>query len=255
MKYKITFVVLLFSVICQAQKNPDTKPKIPNAKPSFSHVKYGPGEFNYLNLYIAPSSSPTAVYIWGHANGPSKAVPNTAGGFKAFVWDSLRSNGISAISWESIQQITNAEEFLEAESDMFKVLDWVIEHASEYNIDTTKIFTGGRSRGTVVSWKASQDNRYANLIKGIYSVQFAGGGSRMINEFQTYIDAESPYLFLTFKTHLDDTTNIHSPEKAALLLQKYNEVGIGEKASLYHSLPDNYALYDSLVTFIHRTIR
>jgi hypothetical protein len=252
---KISFILLLFSAACCAQ-NTDSRPN-PNAVPDFKKVKYGDGDSRYLHLYLAPSDTPVPVYIWSHANGADIQRPGSAGDFKQAAFDSLRMNGISAISWESVPQVASAQDYLKCRDDMYAVLDWVIAHAATYNLDATRIVTGGRSRGSLVSWKASHDPKYAGRIKGIYSEQLAGVAWAWDGDDpRQYITPDSPALFLTYITAPEETDNAHNPSYGKLLVEKYSQLGIGDRASIHYpekpGAVDAVSLFDSLATFILR---
>ena len=59
----------------------------------------------FLDIYIAPSNCPTPVYFNAHPNGGTTSMPTS-------ITDSLISNGISIISWESVPNINNAQDIL-----------------------------------------------------------------------------------------------------------------------------------------------
>jgi pimeloyl-ACP methyl ester carboxylesterase len=203
------------------------------ATPDYHHVAYDTGPLNILNIYIAEGTRngpPTPLYIWGHGAG------GTLDGFANEIWNELNSAGISAISWESIDDIRTPADFNQCMKDMKKVMEFVFENAGKYNFDTSKIVNGGSSRGSFISWEYSHAN--PQIVKGIYS-SGALGDPLMWEESgwepRNAIHKGSPPLFFTYRATPGDG-NVHNPISGELIKERYEELGIGHLARVEHSL-------------------
>lgn len=234
--YNLLFILISVSCIGQNQL----------AIPTYSNIFYGDSTYNWLNIYLTQSNTPTAVYIWAHGNG-TNSFPVTANHFPEDVCNDLKDNNISLISWESIGKIENIEDFNKAQNDFYLVMDWVYENAEIYNIDTNKIVVGGRSRGSIISWAYSHEK--FKKIKGIYSVQAFPDDSWAFKNFKEDIQSFSPDMFLTYFS-TPTSNDGHNPANGEDLVKKYENIGL-DNASIYHSLP-LHGIYDSLATFINR---
>jgi len=230
--YNLLFILISVSCIGQNQL----------AIPTYSNIFYGDSIYNWLNIYLTQSNTPTAVYIWAHGNGTN------ANHFPEDVCNDLKDNNISLISWESISKVENIEDFNKAQNDFYLVMDWVYENAEIYNIDTNKIVVGGRSRGSIISWAYSHEK--FKKIKGIYSVQGFPDDSWAFKDFREDIQPFSPDMFLTYFS-TPTSNDGHNPANGEQLVAKYQNIGL-YNTNIYHSLPLN-SIYDSLVTFINKT--
>jgi hypothetical protein len=221
--------ILLFFIplSSSAQKN---KPAL-KLEPDFYHVPYSNiNPYNILNIYIAKKDTPTPLYIWAHGNG------GNLDRFSKEMWNELSSAGISVISWESVLSLKSDADRIEGEADLEKVMEFVKTNATKYNFDLTKIVIGAHSRGTIMSWKFTQQN--SNLIKGIY---FTGAlGDPMLWqdsgwEPRSLIHAGSPPFIFAYGPTPGDG-DIHNPKSGKLIKEKYEDLGIGERARVEHSL-------------------
>ena len=130
--------------------------------PTHAKVSYGPEDRQWLNLYLPSGSEPTPVFLYAHHNG------STADDVKSNWADSTVAAGIAIVSWESIAQIRGMADFQTCAADAKVMFEWVKENAATYNFDTDKIFIGGQSRGSIVSWELahSQDQGIAGIYMG-----------------------------------------------------------------------------------------
>lgn len=215
-----------------------------HAVPSYPHVPYDEGTNNWLNLYLAESKSPTPVVIWAHANGTNPS----ANDFPSELWQSLKSAGISVISWESVPQILSPEHIAIGEKDFLTMMKWVAKNSKKYNLDTTKIIISGRSRGSIISFAGA--NQLYKKIRGVYLIQALPNGGWRVKDFRNDITENSPTMVMAFAEALGSKDG-HTPDNGLKIEQKYKELGIGEKFRLYHSLgKDN--LYQYLVQFVQQ---
>jgi pimeloyl-ACP methyl ester carboxylesterase len=227
-------VALIFAITeIQAQVNQGAV-TTGRPKPDYQHVAYDSGPLNILNIYIAEGTRngpPTPLYVWGHGAGGS------LDGFPHQAWAELNGAGISAISWESLDNIRTPDEFNQCMRDLEKVMAFVFENATKYNFDTSKIVIGGSSRGSFISWEYSHSN--PQIVKGIYSAG-ALGDPLMWSEVwepRGFIHVNSPPLFFTYRTVPGDG-NVHNPKSGMLIKQRYEELGIGDRARVEHSLEE-----------------
>lgn len=203
-----------------------------------TNISYGPESRQWLNIYQAPSSDLTPIYIWAHANNHS------ASDTREFV-DYLMTEGISTISWESLPRMRDpgAAEIIWA--DAMVMFQWVKENAGQYNLDASKIIIGGHSRGTAASWQLA--NSLDPAIKGIYYIDAVLPMDNPVIHEQ--INAESPPIMITYWcTPENPQNNIHDPKYGLAVEARYKELGIGQQAKIIHSIPYE-TLYDYILEF------
>jgi hypothetical protein len=211
-------------------------------------VPYGSGVNQWFNLYQTNTLQLSPVYVWAHPNGQSLANPGSAYNFSDTVKSTLIQSGISFISWESTPQVQTEADLAQTETDFITLINWLKINGAKYNLDVSKIVSGGRSRGTWASWPGTN---IASLgIKGFFGVQAFPENGWLIRSPQNVVTASSIPVFLTYDES-PGTTNNHKPEYGMIVQDAYKAAGIGNKASLYHSLQEN-KLHDSLVPFIKR---
>ena len=198
--------------------------------PDIAKVAYGERENQWMNFYLADSDTPTPVYIFSHANG------STADDVSRFV-DDLKEVGISTVSWESVVMPNGSSEDLETGwNDAELMLSWLKDNKETYNLDTDNVIMGGRSRGSVFSWRLahSQDP----VIKGIYMFQALPDGVWENPESWTptlEVTENSPPLKFTYREE-PGTDDGHKPKHGYTILDRYEELGIGDQTDLSHSL-------------------
>ena len=215
-----------------------------------SQVSYGSDPMQWLNVYQAKSDKPTPVYIWAHANSDGTKPP-TANSYPKDLKEMLPPEGISAISWgSSVQQLTSLSQTIQLWEDMERVYQWVVDHAQEYNFDVNNIFVGGRSRGSIACWKFIHE--HSDKIKGAYLTQGLPNGTWGTAGTERdplfFVTDQSPLLVLAYRDGME-TSDMHTPKNGQKVVDKYNELGIGDRIKLYTSLT-NQGLHNYLVSFI-----
>lgn len=207
--------------------------------PDYKHIPYSTEKpYNILNIYIAEGTKngpPTPLYVWAHAGG------GNLDGFGPPATSELSRAGISAISWASVEPVRSGEDYKQCMNDFEKVMDFVIKNAGKYNFDTNKIVVGGSSRGSFITWEFSHKNPH--LVKGIYSTGALGDPAMWKDEVRfltsrdprDFIHADSPPLIFVYPVMLGDV-DIHSPRSGLLIKEKYDELGIGHRVRVEHSL-------------------
>lgn len=221
---------------------PDEVDQSTEAK-EYLKISYGPEPRQWLNIYRAASESPTPIYIWAHANN------HTASDTREFV-GYLQAEGISTISWESLPNIRDqgSAEVIWEDADL--MLDWVKKNATTYNLDAGKIIIGGQSRGTVASWHMAHSLDPA--IKGIYYIDAVLPMD--IPAIHDAITKGSPPIMITYHcTPENPENNIHDPKYGLAVAARYEELGIGDKAKIIHSIPYK-TLYDYVADFCRSVI-
>lgn len=197
--------------------------------PTHPKVSYGPEDRQWLNLYLPSGSEPAPVFLYAHHNGSNA--------------DDVRSNwadptvaaGIAIVSWESIAQVRGMADFQICAADAKVMFAWVKENAATYNFDTDKIFIGGQSRGSFVSWELAHS--LDPSIVGIYMGQALPG--RTFNErLLEPITKNAPPIFLAYRKEPGVVGDNHDPAHGLRVLERYKELGLGNKAELVHSLND-----------------
>ncbi len=203
----------------------------------FAGVKYGTETRQFLDIYKAPSSCPTPVYFHAHGNGGTTAMASS-------IVNSLKSHGISIVSWESLTSVNTEAQIETGWDDCELMYAWVKANAANYNFDTTKFIIGGQSRGSIISWKYAQKPNPGNV--GIYmynalpSVWLAPTWW-----LPTYdIKVTAPPIFLVYQNapgcstlpSNDPNYNIHDPSYGYRVMDKYTSLGIGDRDTLIHSI-------------------
>lgn len=197
--------------------------------PTHSHVSYGPEDRQWLNLYLPSGDKPIPVFIYAHHNG------STADDVKSSWANPTLAEGAAIVSWESIAKVQGLSDFQICAADAKVMFAWVKENAATYNFDIDKVIIGGQSRGSFVSWELahSQD---ASII-GVYMGQALPGKSfnkRLLKP----ITKNAPPIFLAYRKEPGVVGDNHDPAHGLKVLKRYNELGIGNRAELVHSLND-----------------
>ena len=157
--------------------------------PTHPHVSYGPEDRQWLNLYLPSGSEPAPVFLYAHHNG------STADDVKDSWANPSLAEGIAIVSWESIAQVKGLPDFQICAADAKVMFAWVKEKAATYNFDIDKIFIGGQSRGSFVSWELAHS--LDPSIVGIYMGQALPG--RSFNErLLEPITENAPPIFLAY---------------------------------------------------------
>ena len=128
--------------------------------PTHPHVSYGPEDRQWLNLYLPSGSEPAPVFIYAHHNG------STADDVKSSWANPTLAEGTAIVSWESIAKVKSPSDFQLCAADAKIMFAWVKENAATYNFDINKMFIGGQSRGSGVSWELAHS--LDSAIVGIY---------------------------------------------------------------------------------------
>ena len=210
----------------------------------FSGVSYGPEERQFLDIYLGQSATPTPVYFDAHGNGGNTALPSS-------ITNQLTSQGVSIVAWESLTSINTPGEVLTGWDDADLMLAWVKENAATYNFDTTCLFIGGSSRGSILSWKIG--HRDPN-VRGLYMYNALPDGIWVDSSWwyaPNDVTVDSPPLFFVYRFE-PGTNDIHDPENGMIIMDRYDELGIGDRDTLIHSISDtdNNDRYQFLADFI-----
>lgn len=214
------------------------------AEPDYAGVTYGSESRQFLDIYLAPSDSPTPVYINAHANGGTTDMPDD-------IVNDLKAAGISTVSWESLRSVGTPEQVDTAWNDADLMYAWLKANAEIYNFDTTNFIVGGSSRGSVVSWKIAHSGDPA--IKGIYMYNALPDKVWTFQDWWTPtedITVLSPPIFLVYR-YEPGHPDSHDAENGIIITNKYDSLGIGDRDTLVHSITytDNNDRFQFLVEF------
>lgn len=209
------FLFLLFSFSLSAQDH--------------TGVSYGPEDRQFLDIWIAPSSAPTPVFIYAHPNGGTTDLPSS-------ITDDLKNVGISVVSWESITSLTSIEDVETAWADAELMFEWLEANAEVYNFDMTNKIIGGSSRGSIVSW--IYGHRPNPNVKGLYMYNALPDGiwanpSWWLPTDEVNLDSPSIFFVYRFEPGTDDS---HDPENGIIIIEAYDDLGIGDRHTLVHSI-------------------
>ena len=197
--------------------------------PTHAKVSYGAEDRQWLNLYLPSGNEPTPVFLYAHHNG------STAHDVQSNWADSTVAAGIAIVSWESIAKVKGMADFQTCAADAKVMFAWVKKNAATYNFDAEKIFIGGQSRGSFVSWELAHS--LDPSIVGIYMGQALPGES--FNErLLEPITKKAPPIFLAYRKEPGVLGDIHDPAHGLRVVERYKELGLGDNAELVHSLSE-----------------
>ena len=197
--------------------------------PTHAKVSYGSEDRQWLNLYLPSGSEPAPVFLYAHHNG------STADDVQRSWADPAVAAGTAIVSWESIAKVQGMADFQTCTADAKVMFAWVKENAATYNFDIDKVFIGGQSRGSFVSWELAHSLDPG--IAGIYMGQALPGKS--FNErLLEPITKKAPPIFLAYRKEPGEVGDIHDPAHGLRVVERYKELGIGDRANLVHSLND-----------------
>ncbi|THB64870.1 MAG: hypothetical protein D6B26_04440 [Spirochaetaceae bacterium] len=185
---------------------------------------YTGNDGQWLNIYQAESSSITPVYIWAHGNGHTYRDAHEK--YESFI-DSLRSNGISVVSWESIKQMDDSN-YSTIMDDADIMYAWLEDHADEYNLDMNRVVIGGHSRGSIASWRLAHSGESG--IRGIYFGD-AAGNLDDVNALDDQVSGDSPPIRLSYTRNKDSNDGVHDPNEGQKIIDLYRAAGFSEQDS------------------------
>ncbi|MEL6625876.1 MAG: T9SS type A sorting domain-containing protein [Bacteroidota bacterium] len=214
------------------------------ADPDYPGVPYGPDARQFVDIYIAPSATPTPVYFDAHGNGATTNMPNA-------IINALKAEGISVVAWESLTAVNTQGQVDTAWNDAELMFAWVKANATTYNFDTTQFIIGGSSRGSIISWKYSHSGDPG--IKGLYMYNALPDGVWADTTWwnpPNEVKVTSPPVFFVYKFE-PGTNDIHDPQNGFKIMDTYTALGIGDKDTLIHSIfyTNNSDKYQFLVDF------
>jgi len=216
--------------------------------PTHAHVSYGPEDRQWLNLYLPSGKEPAPVFLYAHHNG------STADDVQDSWANPTLAEGTAIVSWESIAKVQGMADFQTCAADAKVMFAWVKENAATYNFDIDKIFIGGQSRGSFVSWKLALSLDPA--IVGIYMGQALPG--KYFNErLLEPITKKAPPIFLAYRKEPGAVGDIHDAAHGLRVVDRYKELGIGKSAELVHSLRDtkNSHVMQFLPKFVRSVVK
>jgi len=214
-------------------------------------VKYGTESRQFLDIYKAESDCPTPIYFDAHGNGGNISMPNS-------IIEDLNAQGVSVIAWESLTTVSTPEEVQTGWDDAELMFQWVINNAETYNFDPSKIIIGGSSRGSILSWKYG--HRETSIVKGLYMYNALPSNAWGFPNWwypPNDVTNSSPPIYFVYQREPGSSTNptdpdIHDPNNGTTIVNEYENLGIGERATLVHSIgaTNNNDKYQFLVDFV-----
>ncbi|MEM9604906.1 MAG: hypothetical protein AAGA11_18730 [Pseudomonadota bacterium] len=209
-------------------------------------VPYGPEARQWLNLYLTPNATDRPVFLYAHPNGSTAKLPRR-------VVTPLVEAGVSIVSWESVEKLSNPRQAQTVEADAERMFAWLKANADRYGLDMSRVVVGGGSRGTVASWALAHSGDPA--IKGLYMMQALPRRAWQFPDVfdpLDYVIAESPPLYLVYL--MPPGKDSHDAALGQRVVERYRELGIGDTATLVHSLrqTQNSDRYQFLPAFFHR---
>lgn len=232
----------------------------------------GPDSTHYhdqwLDLYTPSdtSSGPFPLYVFAHSG--SQLADDAFSNGRDFC-----EEGVSFISWESAQTslaaggsyyendpslLLTLKDYWDAtHADFEKVLDWIWEHADEHHIDLDRVYVGGGSRGSRISFKGLDQAEHP--IQGVFMTQAFADGDWFSLDFaesqgcpelaiSELISPDYPPLLLHYKSNLGDVINAHDPLNGVRIADQYSCYGIDHR--IVHSLGEDYQWPVDAIEFI-----
>ena len=143
------------------------------------------------------SENGSPVYFYAHGNGGNTNLNLVE---RTTFYDA----GYSVISWESVTTLDSPTDIETCWSDLELVWKWFLENAEEYNFDVNRAVIGGRSRGSICSWKRAH-SADPNIV-GIYMFNALPDGAWLaldpLGEFyfdpEAEVTANSPPAYLAY---------------------------------------------------------
>jgi predicted esterase len=225
-----------------------TAPAGAEKPPTHPRVSYGPEDRQWLNLYLPSGKEPAPVFLYAHHNG------STADDVQNSWANPTLAEGTAIVSWESIAKVKGLADFQTCAADAKVMIAWVKENAATYNFDINKIFIGGQSRGSVVSWELAHS--LDPSIAGIYMGQALPGQSFNERSLEP-ITKNAPPIFLAYRKEPGAVGDIHDAVHGLRVLERYKELGIEDRAELVHSLSDtkNSQVMQFLPKFVRSVVK
>jgi len=197
----------------------------------------------HMHILTAPNATGlTPVYFHAHGNGGNADMDDVA-------LNNIVRSGYSVVSWESITKVDGEADVLQCMADFDLVLEWVKTSGKDYGLKDEDFIIGGRSRGSVCSFPGAQSLDPA--IRGIYMYNALPSPDFPSTDF---VSEQSPPLFFTYGPECPkpiitegpdacvsidprtNTTDIHNPLLGQIVLDRYEELGIGSITHLEDGL-------------------
>ncbi|MDG2473550.1 MAG: hypothetical protein P8M71_10630 [Pseudomonadales bacterium] len=170
--------------------------------------------------------------------------------------NAMLDNGYAVVSWGSVGQLSGqATDVVTGWADAQEVFDYVRANAATWNMDPNNIVIGGRSRGSVLSWKLAHSAHPA--IVGIYMYN-ALPQSVWVNttvwDPAAEVTADAPLTYLVYGPE-QGSSDGHTPDNVAPVEAKYTELGIADHYTLYQDMwgdfQDNNGNWSNTYTTSH----
>lgn len=213
---------------------------------------FTPGNPNrqFLSLAVMPgttASNKTGVHLFAHGSGG--VLPSIG----ATDLESILTAGYALITWESVTDLNGNADYTPAEyvatcrADLQLVLAWLVANAEAFNLDLNDVNFGGRSRGSMCSWGAAHADHPELNVTGIYMYNAMPFQSATDAEFEVVvldpITVDSPPTYLAYGPWCPkpitqscvpspNPADIHNPRFGQKIVQRYGELGIGNRITL-----------------------
>ena len=196
----------------------------------YTNVAYGPEARQWMNIAVPETSGLAGIFFWAHANGgnPYSLTEKEA--------NAMLDNGYAVVSWGSVGQLTSLPEIENGWADAQVVFDYVRANAATWNMDPNNIIIGGRSRGSIVSWKLAQSAHPA--IVGVYMYNALPQGVWVDTEVWDPADevkAAAPLTYLVYGPEWGSSDG-HAPDNVAPVEAKYTQFDIKDRYTLYQDM-------------------
>jgi len=218
----------------EQRRSQKAEPAGPRPRPTHADLRYGAHERNVLDLYLVDSPKPTPLVIHIHGGGfragDKRGVPAT-------LVDDCHARGISVASLN--YPLTDTESFPRQMHDPARAVQYIRLHASEWNLDPTRIgLTGGSAGAGISLWigfhddmaDATSDDAIARQSTRVTAVAVSG--------------AQISYDPRWIKAHIGGRAHEHAA-LPPLWGVKPDEMGSPRATKIFHDIsPINYLTAD-----------
>jgi len=194
---------------------------------------YGIGDVcrQHLHIAIPDKEGPHPIFLWAHAAGDNADLDE-------FALGRLTAPGYAVISWESLTGVGGEEGAKQGERDLKRVVEWIKNHRAEYGLDLSQTIVGGRSRGSILSWKLA--HKTIDNIKGIYMYNALPNGAwengadvwtdRITNRSAPIVLVYGPACPHPIGPNCTEPKpnplDGHNPRNGATIVQRYDELSL-----------------------------
>lgn len=204
-----------------------TERKPPNDMALVKGIKYGDGKRETLNLiYHKDRTAREPLFIYVHGGGWCSGLLDMRNTY----CQEVVANGWFGVNvgYQYAPMMTFPDQF----KQIYKAIDWIFDHAEEFNVDTSKVLLGGESAGSYfifymammaldhgmydklgIDFKHRDDFKVTAMISNCGAINFETLADNKFPGMKYMINAFTGYSHKEIKANLDkEEIRILSPE-------------------------------------------